>query len=247
MIKTNTKPTPALNRYIRAIVKTDIKPTPALNKYIRESKKRKNLFCLFKKEVDKQYWDLSNFMRYETEKDLSKIHSDPSRVIQQITAENYKSCQLLIYRLTHNAATQFHIPFEEVLGQANFAFVQASYRYKNKNIKLSSWISLLISKSLQDWCKINYKGYNTELLEDEMFGSVEHNSFLVTFKDELNDDGRFVVDLIFTMLNNKRTDIKSKSYIVTVRKQLRKAGWAFPRIEKAIANVKTQLFCENRT
>jgi len=130
---------------------------------------------------------------------------------QEDAAEIYEDIKLLIKKIIWKFIKQYGGIFDELEGEANYTFVKAYKMYNRKDIKFTTYLQKSIWNSL-----LNFR------FKDPIFKNIKNNAeeilsiipikkskfSIVDFIDELTEDSKTILALIFDMPNDLQTTIK---------------------------------------
>jgi len=149
-------------------------------------------------------------------------------------------------KLIHSIVWKFqkknpNIPYDELYSEAALAYCEATSRFDPaRGIKKTTVAYTYMSRALQNLC-------NTQYQRENLFQEIEETSATVPFfppiselLDGLSEDGQIICHMILSapedFIGAPPKMIRGKIY-----QSLRKAGWSWPNIWAAFAEVKTAL------
>ncbi len=166
--------------------------------------------------------------------------------------DTYDDVRKLIYKLCYNFHIKSGIEFEELVAEANLAFLKA---YKAFNPKRGAFTTLLYwsvvhhlqriavqrSKRSKVW-KTNLPNSNLIQMHVKIAGDFN----LPKFTESLSRDGKFLVELIFDGPNEigkalRTIRIEKRNWRKILKIHLKTIGWSGCRISKSFREVREAL------
>ncbi len=161
-----------------------------------------------------------------------------------MTLNDWLRSEKLVQDLAWKHCRKYGGDWNEVYSEAMFLFVTASLSHDGLSCKLSTWISLKVSRGLQDW-RMRERGERRKLQRVPMPADVEERrtSFsLLDWIDELTHDARSVVaailespDEVLWAADAPRVQLR------TIRTLLLERGWTPEQVQGAFDEVRMSL------
>lgn len=169
---------------------------------------------------------------------------------QHYFTETYTDVEKLVYSTVHEFIGRYGGEFEELVSEANLAFVIAYHRYTDGTSKFSYWVRYIIWKLLLEQQRNKLRRSppqpNVSLHGDDgeiVFDRGDHPQFcLMEFLDELTEDAKIVTLLaVDTPLGlTKQMVEKGGSGMqrrAVLRDYLEGLGWTAERIKESFTEI----------
>jgi len=161
---------------------------------------------------------------------------------KEILTETYLDMDNLICDIVWKFIKRYGGEFDELKAEANFLFISAVESYQKTKGKLTTWLHHRIWRGLQDSAKTERAQTHFELYEELV--SDKHHSNLFLILNELGDDGRTIIKIIFEPpegITDKDLETGFKSY--KTRMYLKnylssKLGWTGKRIKESFTEIR---------
>lgn len=172
-----------------------------------------------------------------------------TRIEQLAYTETYEDVRLLLYRIVHNFVRCYGLPFDELLGEAHYAFARALRRHKkHPQVKFSTMVYFMATMRLKTYVKKLNKHRNHLEIKEELCGCEDHNSYLLTLRGELTEDANVVVSLLVEsnedmqlLLRLKGRPRSAQGVRGVLKEHLLDIGWNKGRIEQTFSELR-QIF-----
>jgi hypothetical protein len=174
-----------------------------------------------------------------------------TRLEQLAYTETYEEVHKLLCKVVHSFVRCYGLPFDELMGEANYAFARALRRHRkpeNRHKKFSTMVYFMATMRLKTYVKKLNKHRNHSELNEEICGSEDHNSFLATLRGELTSDASAVVDLLVEsnedmqlMLRISGMPRSAHGVKRVLREHLMDLGWEKGRVEQTFDELR-QIF-----
>jgi len=173
----------------------------------------------------------------------------------------YEELAALIHHVTYQFARQYNIPYDDLIGPANVAYVKAAQRYdRTHGAKLSSWVQTkvwyaLMSHTRREIIRRHRVGElptdeNGDVLESSL-PTTQPNNFRLEIESELSPHAHAVVSLLFDARHDlgvlfswhtaKKRRVTSHQMLTLLREHLEDLGWPKEQIEGAFQEIRTVL------
>lgn len=158
----------------------------------------------------------------------------------------YEDARLLIYKICHQMAGRYYIPFEDVLGQGNLIFCKCWQSYNpDKGAKFTTWLQNKLVWGLTDWLQKEYRqNLHVELNEELIGACCPVNETLHDLTAGLSDEAKIVVRTVLRSPRELRVmarmcGTEGKQGIREVLKDyLSGLGWAGEDVSRAFAELR---------
>lgn len=165
---------------------------------------------------------------------------------QQVT-ECYTGVEKLLYSITHKAAFNHQRHFDDLIGKTHTSFMECVNSFDpTRNVKFSTFVAARAALDLQNVCMKDRKVRETEeSYRNEYDDLSSHNTFLLDLRDEVGEDARYVLDLIFeddSRFNNRIIyEGDDTSCQKALKNYLHYDGWGRKRIYAAFKEIQERL------
>lgn len=166
---------------------------------------------------------------------------------QDAIAECYADLRLLIYKVTHNLARRYCVPFEELISEAHYSFIRAFDNYQPERFKkkasFSSFVYFALSCDLRTYLQKQRRHQGHLEINEEICGTEDPNQFLLKFEGHLEEDAKAIVHMVLDApaeLNALfcQHAVRNRCGLLRVLKDfLRDRGWTKDRIAIAFEEI----------
>lgn len=179
---------------------------------------------------------------------------------QRALTDTFNETRLLIYRISHDMAFRFRIPFEDVYGQAVIIFVKAYEAFRpDRGAKFTTWLHMRLQNRLINWLKKEYPHWHHAELDLNLATSpVEAHRDWLSLADHFSPRTRRIVELLvkdnpellavqrWNETRARKRKATPHSIIANMCEYFESAGFTFMEVQNAFDEIREVLSGERR-
>lgn len=115
--------------------------------------------------------------------------------------ETYRDVAKMIYKTSWRMSMLYHVPFEDVLGQAHILFMQTYLEFDPyvAECRFSTWLQNVLYWRLTDWCKYEYRERrHADITEAASIPVVHRHCWLHDLMASVGDEAKVVIQAVIS-------------------------------------------------
>ena len=178
-----------------------------------------------------------------------EITLTPTPLYNAACAETYHDVEKMLFKLSHEYAARYYVPFEEVISEARIHFMKAYHWYHTRHkskAKFSSFAYFIVANQLTTYFRNQYRHRTVEYHEtmQDTEETVLPYPFRAELDSELTADARDVVRLILDTPEELRAVMKWRrvrtqhGFLQGLQEHLKDLGWDYYRIQETFEELR---------